>query len=248
MMLELVVWLDTCVGLLHRSTEYLCEHRYTTHIAGYLSRTDYVAHVQLETMAIHIATRFTSANRSMSSLMLHLSLLANHLLNVCCSLGDLGCISFILWGFEDRENIFMLLEHLLGARIHTSFDSPVSSVPVVSVNTVDTLVSIAVTRLDYMLDVILLRHNIARVYGVASVDAMLSIGSIFSGPMLFSSGVASDTRSECTCYSRSSISILLSGTMSCSYVRILIRLDIGLNKEVVELSVLVIEYCAGFAC
>lgn len=96
MVLELVLWLDTCVGLLHRSTEYLCEHRYTTHIAGYLSRTDYVAHVQLETMAIHIATRFTSANRSVSSIMLHLSLLANHLLNVCCSLGDLGCISFIL--------------------------------------------------------------------------------------------------------------------------------------------------------
>lgn len=87
MVLELVVWLNTCVGLLHR---------YTTHIAGYLSRTDYVAHVQLETMAIHIATRFTSSNRSMSSIMLHLSLLANHLLNVCCSLGDLGCISFIL--------------------------------------------------------------------------------------------------------------------------------------------------------
>ncbi len=96
LVLELVVWLDTCVGLLHRSTEYLCEHRYTTHIAGYLSRTDYVAHVQLETMAIHIATRFTSSNRSMSSIMLHLSLLANHMLNVCCSLGDLGCVSFIL--------------------------------------------------------------------------------------------------------------------------------------------------------
>jgi NADH:ubiquinone oxidoreductase subunit D len=102
--------------------------------------------------------------------------------------------------------------------------------PIISTNTIDSLISIAVTRLDYMLDIILLRHNISRVYGVASVDAMLSIGSIFSGPMLFSSGIASDTRSECTCYSRSSISILLSGTMSCSYVRILIRL-LGLGTR-----------------
>lgn len=175
-------------------------------------------------MAIHIATRFTSSNRSMSSIMLHLSLLANHLLNVCCSLGDLGCVSFILWGFEDRENIFMLLEHLIGARIHTQFDGPVSSVPVISTSSIDNIVSIAVTRLDYILDIILLRHNISRVYGVASVDALLSIGSIYSGPMTYSAGLATDTRSECTCYSRSSISMLLAGTMSCSYVRLLIRL------------------------
>lgn len=118
----------------------------------------------------------------------------------------------------------MLLEHILGARLHTAFDSPASSVPIISTSTIDSIMSIAVTRLDYMLDIILLRHNVARLYGVVSVDAMMSIGSIFSGPMIFSTGIASDTRSECTCYSRSSISILLGGTMSCSYVRILIRL------------------------
>jgi NADH:ubiquinone oxidoreductase subunit D len=118
----------------------------------------------------------------------------------------------------------MLLEHVLGARLHTQFDGPVSQVPVISSSSIDNIISIAVTRLDYMLDIILLRHNIARVYGVASVDALLSIGSIYSGPMTYSAGLATDTRSECTCYSRSSISMLLAGTMSCSYVRLLIRL------------------------
>lgn len=111
--------MDTCVGLLHRATEFLSEHRYVSHIAGYLSRTDYVAHIQLESMLVHICTRFTSHSRLSGSLLLHLSLLANHLLNVTCSLGDMGCISFILWGFEDREQIFCLLEVLLGSRMHT---------------------------------------------------------------------------------------------------------------------------------
>ena len=118
----------------------------------------------------------------------------------------------------------MLLEHLLGARLHISFDGPVSHVPLISAGSLDNIISIAVSRLDYILDVILLRHNIARVYGVASVDALLSIGSIYSGPMTYSAGLATDTRTECTCYSRSSISVLLAGTMSCSYVRLLIRL------------------------
>jgi hypothetical protein len=129
----------------------------------------------------------------------------------------------------------MLLEHVLGARLHVNLDGPVSHMPILSSSSLDNIISIAVSRLDYMLDIILLRHNISRVYGVASVDALLSIGSIYSGPMTYSAGLATDTRTECSCYSRSSISLLLAGTMSCSYVRLLIRLlsypDIKTNQD-----------------
>ena len=48
--------------------------------------------------------------------------LANTLLNVCCGLGDLGCISFILWGFKDRECIFEFCEIIVGARMHGHFE------------------------------------------------------------------------------------------------------------------------------
>lgn len=47
---------------------------------------------------------------------------SNHLLNLCCGLADLGCISAVLWGFEDRELVLDSLEATYGARLHVASD------------------------------------------------------------------------------------------------------------------------------
>ena len=96
LLIELVLWIDVLVGLLHRASEFLMEHRYLNHIAGYLSRTDYVAHINLESMIVHVCSRFSSHDRLSGSFLTNLCILANHILNVACSIGDLGCISYIL--------------------------------------------------------------------------------------------------------------------------------------------------------
>ena len=88
-----------------------------------------------------------SNRRLVGNILLHLSLLANHILNITCSLGDLGCISFILWGFEDRELVFISLDLIFGARIQ---DSTVTSI--IKTPLLDTL-HIAILKLDTLLDI-----------------------------------------------------------------------------------------------
>ena len=69
-----------------------------------------------------IFNRWSNSTSVLNVAILNLSFLANNLLNVCCGLGDLGCISFILWGFEDRECILELCEFMVGARMHGHFE------------------------------------------------------------------------------------------------------------------------------
>jgi NADH-quinone oxidoreductase subunit D len=220
---ELLMWLDICVGLLHRSTEMLTEHRHAGQISGLLSRTDYVAHIQLESLSLYLCVRYGSSDRSSSVILLHLSLLANHLLNVACSIGDLGCVSLILWSFEDRDNIFSLLDGVVGARLHSHLDGPVALARA-SPPTVDLVTSLASQRSDSLLDVLLLRHNLLRLSGTISIDSSYATGSAWSGPLLYSSGIGLDTRSECSVYSSAMISLLLGAMSSCSYIRVLVRL------------------------
>jgi NADH-quinone oxidoreductase subunit D len=222
---ELIRWLDLVVGLLHRATEFISEHRMISHVPGYLSRTDYVAHLQLESLVSHICPRLASNDRSHLGLLHHLCLLANHTLNICCSVGDLGCLSFILWGFEDRECIFRLLERVSGARLHNWLDSGVTG----SHAGVDSRIassSVFSSRHTAIFDVLLLRHNLSRMYGAVSIDMVSALSSQFSGPMLFSTGFSADLRQDCYMYSRSSLSSFSSGTMSCTFVRLSIRLNI----------------------
>ena len=94
-------------------------------ISGYLARMDYVNHIQFEFLLLMLVARYSGVLRSNISILSFVSIVSNHILNVTCSLGDLGCISFILWGFEDREFIFALVDMLLGTRMHNQFDSSI---------------------------------------------------------------------------------------------------------------------------
>jgi NADH:ubiquinone oxidoreductase subunit D len=94
-------------------------------VSGYLARMDYVNHIQFEILLIALIARYSGVLRSTISILSFLSVVSNHVLNVTCSLGDLGCISFILWGFEDREFIFILVDALIGTRMHNQFDNSI---------------------------------------------------------------------------------------------------------------------------
>jgi NADH:ubiquinone oxidoreductase subunit D len=59
--------------------------------------------------------------------------------------------------------------------------------------------------------------------GIASVDSPHSLSASFTGPMLFSSGLALDSRPDCSLYSRTSLSLLASGSVSCALARLMIR-------------------------
>lgn len=102
-------------------------------------------------------------------------------------------------------------------------DGPVSLHPSPS-SGLDNLLRSGLRRLDGLLDIGLVRHTTARMAGIASVDSPHSLSASFTGPMLLSSGLAIDARPDCSLYSRSSLSLLASGTVSCSLARLMIRI------------------------
>jgi NADH:ubiquinone oxidoreductase subunit D len=87
---------------------------------------DYVNHIQFEFLLLAVIARYSGMLRSNISVLSYLSVLTNHILNVTCSLGDLGCISFILWGFEDREILFALVDIITSTRMHNHFDRAIA--------------------------------------------------------------------------------------------------------------------------
>ena len=176
---------------------------------------DYVSHVHYELIGYYLSSRYSSSTSWFTASVLHLSLVLNHLLNVCCGIGDLGCVTFILIGFEDRELITNVLEVSFGSRLHlSSFGSASNSC---NVSLFFDLFGCVQSKLDVVLDVIMVRHNVSRVYNVVSVSSSLSLSSSFSGPMIVTSGVPLDVRLDCV-VNRSVLSIVVGGGIIIVYL------------------------------
>eukprot|EP00919_Chromeraceae_sp_WS-2016_P055886 GHVR01132712.1.p2 GENE.GHVR01132712.1~~GHVR01132712.1.p2 ORF type:complete len:127 (+),score=16.06 GHVR01132712.1:2347-2727(+) len=50
----------------------------------------------------------------------------NHLLAISCHTLDVGSMSSIFWGFEEREKLMEFYERVSGARMHAAFHKPVT--------------------------------------------------------------------------------------------------------------------------
>jgi NADH dehydrogenase I D subunit len=48
----------------------------------------------------------------------------NHLLAICCHAMDVGALTPILWGFEEREKLMEFYERVSGARMHAAYIRP----------------------------------------------------------------------------------------------------------------------------
>jgi NADH:ubiquinone oxidoreductase subunit D len=107
-------------GLLWRATEFLTEYRNTSLNSGYFARMDYVAYVAEEIGFSSEVSAHTSENLGV---LLLRNFVANHFLNVACTIGDSGALGAILWGFEARELDLEFAETVSGARLHVNLAS-----------------------------------------------------------------------------------------------------------------------------
>lgn len=159
----------------------------------------------------------------MSVSILNLGFLANNLLNVCCGLGDLGCISFILWGFEDRECIFEMCEIFVGARMHGHFEGIV-----VRNGRVDEFLSelryFATNKLFGIVEIMLLRNNVLRAWNFVVLSGIEALSNFISGPILNACGIICDVRLECAVYCRSILFFVGGGVIGCTLFRGLMRI------------------------
>ena len=126
---EVVVKTDPHVGLLHRGTEKLVEHRTYLQALPYFDRLDYVSMMAQEhaySMAVEKLMGIDVPLRAQYIRVLfdEITRILNHLLSVACHAMDVGAMTPLLWGFEEREKLMEFYERVSGARMHAAYIRP----------------------------------------------------------------------------------------------------------------------------
>ena len=127
---EIIQRLDTHIGLLHRGTECLVESKSYEKGLPYFDRLDYVSMMTQEhTYCLAIENLLQIRNLSTATnytrvLFDELTRILNHFLAVACHALDIGSMSSIFWGFEEREKLMEFYERVSGARMHAAFHKP----------------------------------------------------------------------------------------------------------------------------
>ena len=122
---EVVRRVDPHIGLLHRGTEKLIEHKTYLQALPYFDRLDYVAPMNQE-HAFCLATEkllITVPRRGQLIRVLYCEIgrLLSHLLNITTQAMDVGALTPPLWGFEEREKLMVFYERASGARMHANY-------------------------------------------------------------------------------------------------------------------------------
>ncbi len=123
---EVVDRADPHVGLLHRGTEKLIEHKTYLQALPYFDRLDYVAPMNQEHAFALAAERLLGAEvpprgKALRVLWCEIGRLLNHILNLTTFALDVGAMTPMLWGFEEREKMMSFYERVSGARMHANY-------------------------------------------------------------------------------------------------------------------------------
>ncbi|HLY57723.1 MAG TPA: NADH-quinone oxidoreductase subunit D [Stellaceae bacterium] len=200
---EIVERCDPHIGLLHRGTEKLIEYKTYMQALPYFDRLDYVAPMNQE-HAFALATEkllgITPPRRGQFVRVVYAEIgrILNHLLNITAFANDIGAITPILWGFEDRERLMEFCERVCGARFHANYFRPGGVHQDLPAGLAEDIVAFCKAfppRIDNLER--LLTEN--RIFKQRSVDigvitAADALDWGFSGPMLRSAGIPWDLR------------------------------------------------------
>ena len=126
---ETIVRADPHIGLLHRGTEKLAEHKPFNQSIGYMDRLDYVSmmcnehayvmaiekllDIEVPERAQYIRVMYSEITRILN----HLMWLAGHAL-------DVGAMTMFLYAFREREDLVDCYEAVSGARMHATYFRP----------------------------------------------------------------------------------------------------------------------------
>ncbi len=126
---EVVERADPHIGFLHRGTEKLIEYKTYLQALPYFDRLDYVAPMNQEhafCLAIErlLGSEVPRRGQLIRVLYSEIGRLLSHLLNVTTQAMDVGALTPILWGFEEREKLMVFYERASGARMHANYFRP----------------------------------------------------------------------------------------------------------------------------
>lgn len=232
---EIVERVDPHIGLLHRGTEKLIEHKTYLQAVPYFDRLDYVAPMNQEhafCLAVEKLLGIAVPKRAQLIRVLYSEIgrLLSHLLNVTTQAMDVGALTPPLWGFEEREKLMVFYERVSGSRMHAAYFRPGG----VHQDMPNQLVDDVYAFCDPFLKVVddldnLLTGN--RIFKQRNVDiAVVKLEDAwnwgFSGVMVRGSGAAWDLRKSqpYECYNELEFDIPIGKNGDC-YDRYLIRME-----------------------
>ncbi len=200
---EIIERIDSHIGLLHRGTEKLIEHKTYLQAVPYFDRLDYVAPMNQEHAFALAVERLLGCEvppraQYIRVLFAEIGRILNHLLNLTTHAMDVGAMTPILWGFEEREILMEFYERVSGARMHAAYVRPGGvhqDLPEGLTDDIlawcDSFPKILQDMQDLLVENRIFKQRNADI-GVATADEALAWG--FSGPMLRASGVPWDLR------------------------------------------------------
>jgi NADH-quinone oxidoreductase subunit D len=114
------------IGLLHRGTEKLIEHKTYIQALPYFDRLDYVAPMNQEhvfALAIEnlLDLKIPIRAQYIRVMFCEIGRILNHILNVTTQALDVGALTPSLWGFEERETLMTFYERVSGSRLHANY-------------------------------------------------------------------------------------------------------------------------------
>jgi len=200
---EVVSKAEPHIGLLHRGTEKLIEHKTYTQANPYFDRLDYVSPMcQEHAFALSVENlldiKAPLRAQYIRVMFAEVTRILNHLLNIPAFAMDIGAATPMLWAFEEREKMLEFHEAVSGARFHAAYFRPGG----VHQDLPDSLCEKMKGYFEKFPDFIdtleeLLTEN--RIFKQRSVDIGIlsksdAIELSCSGPVLRASGVAWDLR------------------------------------------------------
>ncbi len=126
---EVVERADPHIGLLHRGTEKLIEHKTYLQALPYFDRLDYVSPMCQEhaySLGVEklLGCEIPLRAQYLRVIFSEFTRILNHILNVTTQAIDIGATTPLLWMFEERERILEFYERASGARFHSAYIRP----------------------------------------------------------------------------------------------------------------------------
>ena len=232
---EIIKRADPHIGLLHRGTEKLIENKTYLQALPYFDRLDYVSPMNQEhawSLAVEkvLSINVPERGQYIRVLFCELGRILNHILNLTAFAIDVGAMTPLLWGFEEREILLSFYERASGARFHAAYFRPGGVHQDIPAELLDDIHKWLKNFPNFINDLeTLLTEN--RIFkqrtvdiGVVSKEDALNLG--FSGPPLRASGHAWDLRKDqpYDVYSKMDFDIPIGNTGDC-YARYLVRVE-----------------------
>ncbi|MBQ8651002.1 MAG: NADH-quinone oxidoreductase subunit D [Alphaproteobacteria bacterium] len=200
---EKVVSCTPDVGYLHRDIEKIVEKKKFLQIIPFIDRLDYLAPSIQEhayVMAIEKVLNIDVPIRSQYIRVIvdELTRISSHIMAIGSSTHDLGNISVLVYGFEEREKIMDIFEDITGARMHLNYYVPGGVWRDIEEKTLLKIKSFIKNIKDYIntIETLVFNSNIfiLRTKDIGIITKDIAIQNGISGINIRASGINSDVR------------------------------------------------------